>query len=157
MGTHEPRAAALALAAHAAAGAGFLLVAAALPGCESDEPWERAAVSGLVTVDGDPLPLGTVTFAPAAGTAGPKVSAAVADGFYSLPRDAGPAVGTARVSVVRRDPAMPGMQDERIIDDPGLIPANPLPPLPARYHDETELTAEIAPGANGVNFDLTTD
>ena len=47
-------------------------VLAALPlllaGCGGEGPFERAAVEGIVTLDGQPLEAGTIVFEPAPGT-----------------------------------------------------------------------------------------
>ena len=134
---------------------GCVLIGCGLAGCGGGEPWERASVSGAVTVDGRPLEAGTITFVPADGVAGPKATAAVADGFYSLPIGHGPAAGPHRVEIRRRDPGL-SRYDERA---PATFAANPpaaSPALPANYNTATTLSAEVLPPACSFNFYLQT-
>lgn len=140
-------------------------VLAALPlllaGCGGEGPFERAAVEGIVTLDGQPLEAGTIVFEPAPGTPGPKAAAQITGGRYALPAAAGPAVGSHKVRITAKDPGMPGPQDDRLAFDPSLaaelIPADPAPPLPARYNTATTLAAEVAGVFNTLDFDLTAD
>ena len=145
------------LAAALAAGA---LIAAGLSGCglvggPADGP-PRAAVRGTVTVDGAPLPAGTVTFTPADGAAGPKASARVAGGEYVIPAAVGPSPGPHRVAIAAANPHAPAPDDEgaaaRLLK---TRPAPPPPPLPAAYGPGGTLRGVIAPGENEFDFALT--
>jgi hypothetical protein len=65
---------------------GWLVVCVILAGCGGGTklpPLQR--VTGKVTLDGNPLPRGTVQFQPAAGTVGPPATGTIgADGSYEL-------------------------------------------------------------------------
>jgi hypothetical protein len=104
-----------------------------------DRP-DLAPVSGVVTLDGQPLANAIVTFQPDFGgmESGTKIGNSVgrtdATGRYTLEysRDArGAALGKHKVE---------------IIDSEGL--------LPAEYHRLTTLQTEVTAGSNKINFDL---
>ena len=58
-----------------------LFAALVLAGCGPGGP-ARYDVSGQVTFDGQPVPVGTITFVPAPGNTGPGGSAAIENGRY---------------------------------------------------------------------------
>ena len=133
------------------------LFAAVLAGCDDGSP-ARSAVWGEVTVDGDPLPAGTITFTPTAG--GPRVSGAIAGGQYDLAAAAGPPAGPCRVSIVAADPDGPAPGEELSPAGLAALAENPPPPadpLPAVYNTASTLTRVVAPGPNHFDFDLTRD
>src|SRR5262249_26074939 len=112
--------------------------------------FERAAqltdVSGRVTIDGQPMPNGSITFIPADGKGKPSAGE-VKDGLYSVKVPP----GTAKVAISR--PVVVGKKQE--YDKPDS-PEQPLVKegLPARYNVTTELTAEVKPGKNAIDFAL---
>jgi hypothetical protein len=116
-----------------------------LPGCGSG--LKTARVSGVITLDGEPLQNASVTFTPpAAGGEAPISNGRTdAQGRYSLTvtatNDVGAVVGTHRVNV-----ALIGDSSEE--DDSGLIAEEAS--LPA--HD---FTFEVTPGGSeAASFDL---
>jgi hypothetical protein len=108
-------------------------------GCGPEFP--LAEVSGKVTVNGKPLPEGTVLFVPQAGPAG--VSDLGEDGSYKMqsrkPGD-GALIGIHKVAI------MPPFR-------PKLANA---PKVPSKYRDPSTsgLTAEVKKGENHLDFDL---
>ena len=79
---------------------GFVLLAASVAGCGGGgDQLERVAVSGSVTINGEPVPNGVVRFKPAAGTEGPMASTMITDGQYDIPGDQGPIAGNYEVQV----------------------------------------------------------
>jgi len=77
----------------------------------------RAAVAGTVTVDGQPLRWGTITFTPLGNARAPVASAMISNGSFSLPAHRGAVVGTNDV-VVRTLGAVeqrPTIDDARVI------------------------------------------
>lgn len=81
----------------------------------------RAAVKGKVTVDGQPLRWGTITFAPQGDAHAPVASAMVSNGNFSLPAARGVVVGRNAV-VIRSLGAVdqrPTIDDVRVISAPG--------------------------------------
>ena len=63
------------------------------------DPFERVAVEGTVTVDGEPLGRGMIRLTPIAPTAGPKVALPVVDGRFAGDATVGPVAGRHRVVV----------------------------------------------------------
>jgi len=94
-----------------------------LLGCQSGEP-PRYELSGQVTFNGQPVPLGTIEFIPdeSRGNRGPGTSAGIANGQYKTPRGQGTIGGPHKVRITGYDgqvkpvPGAPGEQ---------TMPANP--------------------------------
>lgn len=107
-------------------------------------------VSGLVTLDGKPLPRAMITFVPL--QAG-RPSTAVSDdnGHYVLTYDsshAGAAVGKHRVSV---STAVAAEYDE----NQKLVPGTGIKEsVPGRYHSPSTLELEVSAGENTLDLDL---
>jgi len=119
-----------------------------LVGCRSapsDLP-EIAPVSGTVLLNGQPLPNAAIRFQPESGRV--SIGETDASGHYSLQYNdttPGAKIGSHKVSITTyRDNSIPG--------DINSPPAPEL--LPPRYHEQTELTAEVQPGKNTINFNL---
>lgn len=114
-------------------------------GCSSaDDP--GVPVSGQVTLDGQPLPGGTIDFLPTDGQ-GASAGAQIVDGAY----EAHVPPGAKQVTIVaqRED------TDGKASADPHAGPRMEQY-LPARYNSRTELKAEIPEGgADGISFELT--
>lgn len=120
----------------------LLIGALMLPGCgggSGDTP-ELGQVTGVVTLDGQPLPKANVEFAPASGR--PSFGETDEDGRYSLEYLAGHAGAVVGSNTVK-------------ISTGGYGEAGPIPEkVPARYHAKSELKADVKPGSNDLNFDL---
>ncbi len=111
---------------------------------------QRYPVSGNVTVDGQPLDWGSISFIPA-GADGQRVSGGpIADGAYAVPEEMGANAGQYRVEIrwakktgrKLRDPDSGELRDER------------KEGLPARYHQQSELTAEVSATKTTFDFDV---
>src|SRR5689334_12932781 len=94
----------------------------------------RVAVSGSVTLDGKPLPAGSVQFLPEAAEAGKGVTAVgdIKDGTFTIDKDQGPVPGKYRVNIS----SLHGVEikpDEQ----PGPPPKQEPEKVPARYNTET--------------------
>ena len=98
----------------------------------------RAAVSGSVSMGGQPLRWGMVTFAPREG-AGPIASAMISRGKFSIPASTGPQVGQHSVVIRSLGDVLP----QPTIDDAVLVTPDPSP-----------LTIQVAPQGNEFNFEL---
>jgi hypothetical protein len=130
----------------------WVSLAAAVAGC-GDRGYEgerRYPLGGKVTVDGQPMGLGVISFVPE--EKGGRVSGGpIRDGAYSVPEARGAYAGKYRVVIhwnkltgrKVKNPMFP----EDLIDEM-------KEGLPARYHDESVLTAEVAPGKTTFDFDL---
>lgn len=114
--------------------ASLLLVAAC--GCGP----ATGTVSGNVTIDGQPLDKGIISFAAAEGTAQPA-NADITNGRYSATMQAGKKFVqiSATISVGKR----------KISPDPN-VPLDDIweERLPAKFNSESKLEFEVKPGAN---------
>lgn len=114
----------------------------------------REAVYGTVTLDGQPLANGTITFMPAGG-GGTGGGSEIKDGSFSISRDAGLVPGNYNVAInasaKREERAKPeqvgGTRKESQL-------AKEL--IPAKFNSKTVLKAEIKKGGGNDNlkFDL---
>jgi hypothetical protein len=106
-------------------------------GCGGDR-LQRVPVSGTVTLDGQSLAKGSITFLPVG--AGVAAGGMIEGGTYAIVRDDGPAPGSYKVEINATEPT-----GETIIDPVGNIEVPQVRnPVPARYNRNTELTAEIS-------------
>jgi hypothetical protein len=98
---------------------GFLLLTVSW-GCGSENPLGRKALSGKVTLDGAPLPMGQIEFHPLEG--GVQSGGPINAGSYSIPAHAGATPGKYRVLIydTYESPPLP----------PGHMPGDDLPPPP---------------------------
>src|SRR4051794_20308380 len=78
-----------------------------LAGCSSGDGLDRQPVAGSVTLDGAPLPKGTIRFTPTSNEAGTDTSAEISGGKYAFTKQTGPVAGNYSVSISS-------------IDDPGI-------------------------------------
>ena len=139
-----------------------VLVASALlvTGCE-----QAGMVKGLVTLDGEPLTTGVITFNPKAG--GPSAYGAIGtDGRYELHvgSEAGLAAGEYVVTVAANAPAPAAPQEPAspLAEGQEAIPSGPpvLPLLtPEKYADldRTPLRATIKGGEQTLEFHLASE
>jgi hypothetical protein len=131
-----------------------IAVALAAPGCSgSEDDLPREAVWGSVTLDGEPLAIGTIQFSPpatGAGSGGPTAGASkIEDGQFSIPRQKGLVPGNYNVSINsagKRDQTKPEIVGKRAAFAKELIPA--------KYNAATTLTAEVKKGGSSLKFDL---
>jgi hypothetical protein len=139
---------------------------ALLGGCGGDRPPDRPApsgttVSGTVTWQGKPLALGTIGFVPAAAGEGEDASGekfVITNGRYEVPDPPGLAPGSYKVRIhARGNLTKQGPAGELPKGIPDFNPVDPRAreQIPEKYNDETTLTAEIVPGSNTKNFELT--
>ena len=124
------------------------LLAAPL-GCGTSADPGREPVAGTVTLDGRPLPDGSLTLVPLG--AGPAVGATILDGNFAIPRPDGPIPGAYRVEILSIRPT------GRTIPDPegpkGTTVAERKNVVPDRYGSRSELRADVAQaGTNSFRF-----
>ena len=118
-----------------------LLAVALATGCTKSERPPLGRVSGTVTRDGLPLAAALVAFTPE-GPGRTSLGTTSADGHYSLAylRDIdGANVGRHVVRITTATEENGGREG-----------------LPTRYHRRSELTADVQPGDNVIDFPLTT-
>lgn len=126
-----------------------VLLAGLASGCGPDPGYGE--VSGAVTIDGRPAPLGaSVTFVPADGQAA-TAGAVIENGRYATRVP----VGVVKVQI--RAPR-PGGRAKSVARTGSYQPAGEWVEelLPARYHDRTELTLDVRPGRQQWDWHLRT-
>jgi hypothetical protein len=114
---------------HRLAGVGLLM--ALLSGCSQTS--ERFALEGTVTMDGLPLPEGSITFIPQGNTKSPTCGGKISEGRFSIASEGGAASGTFRVEITAlrntgrkvRNPRDGAMIDEIV----QYIPRNEVHPV----------------------------
>lgn len=110
----------------------------------------RAAVKGQITVDGAPLPDGSIDFIPvekgAAATAGAKIT----QGAYAIPAERGLLPGEYQVQIralrSTGKKVWDGMGEDRAPASQKNMVEQLESYLPARYNDQTELRVRIESG-----------
>lgn len=141
----------------------IVALAFASSGCGSGDGLPRRAVSGTVTLDGQPLEKGLITFMPA-GQGGDSTSAAaeVSAGSFSVARDVGLVPGKYRVAVsVMKEVRAKGARKKQVDNATGEIVDDfdttaTKESLPGRYNAQSELTADVTDGGpNEFSFPLT--
>ncbi len=117
----------------------ILAISLMVTGCsDSGDRPDIGEVTGVVTLDGQPLPNASIAFVQTGFR--PSVGETDSEGRYELLyiRDIkGAAVGTHLVKI-------------KLFGRRGK-------PLPRRYNVKSELTRDVAPGQNEINFDLTSN
>jgi hypothetical protein len=114
-----------------------------LVGCNTPEHPDVGRVSGVITLNGQPLAEATVMFQPTQGRA--SIATTDSAGKYSLTYldgVPGALLGTHKV-IIRTE--IPGEDGQ---------PPIAKEKLPKKYHELTELTAEVKKGSNTFNFEL---
>lgn len=138
-----------------------VLVVGSFLGCGGDDGPELGQVTGTVTLDGQPLPGGTISFIPdnSAGTTGPLSDSEIGpDGTYVLNGAGGrqgavigkhvvTVIGPPDLSNTSRDP-----------NDPEPAPGPPVK-VSGKYADSTTsgLTAEVKAGENTIPIALVSE
>ena len=120
-----------------------------LSGCGESGP-QLVQVSGVITLDGTPVPQLGVQFSPAFEKASPAYGVTDADGRYQLLYSAdrkGAMPGTYIVELQALEPQF---------DEAGNRVGPPPVKLPKKYDSSGSLSAEVNSGeSNTVNFELT--
>jgi hypothetical protein len=131
--------------------AGMILFLAATVGCDSGDGLNRQAISGTVTLDGQPLSSGNILFEPRTNESGTAVGARIQQGAFAISRQQGPVPGPYRVRIYSSSATQAPPAD-------GQTERTPRPMverLPRRYNTRSELNAVIVAGrANHHRFDL---
>ena len=129
----------------------MVLVLAVSFGCGSSDGLNRQAISGKVTLDGDPLTSGAILFEPTSKDSGTAVGATIRQGSFAVSRAEGPVPGSYRVRVYastrKQAPPAKGQTDR--------TPRPMVERLPPHYNTRSELRAEVvADRVNRYRFDL---
>lgn len=141
------------------AGVWVLLI---LCGCggSTEKEFSRAAVTGEVTLDGQPLVEGIIRFVPIDGTPGPKTSVPIADGKFNADEEFGPVVGTHRIEIESTDDGGYAMDDEQALEELQKSKSRPqihVVIVPAVYNTRSTLKETVrAESTNSYTFSLKT-
>lgn len=112
----------------------------------------RYPLSGKVTVDGQPLQMGVLSFLPE-GKSGRVSGGPIKDGAYSVPEPQGATAGKYRVEIYWNKPT--GRKIRNPMDKDEMIDEM-TQGLPAKYNTNTELSAEVSAKQTKFDFPLTT-
>ena len=130
----------------------FLTTLPALCGCGDGSNFKVAPVTGLVMLDGEPLPNAIVAFRPESGRSSSGVTNDL--GEFELTYSAektGAIVGSHTVCISRGTSG----QVQGMMSNPDTEPkAEAAPTLPTVYNTQTNLTAEVVDEENFVIFRL---
>lgn len=117
-------------------------------GC-GGEGIERRAVTGIVRLDGKPLPQGTIAFTPV--DKGPSAGGPIKDGAFTLAKDGGPSPGKYRVEVYASRPSGKTERDAATGETVALTESI----IPPKYNRDSTLQVEVTTsGENRFDFDL---
>jgi hypothetical protein len=132
-------------------GSGMILFVSIAGGCGSADGWNRQAVSGVVTVDGQPLGDGAILLEPPTGESGIAVGATIRRGTFDIRRDQGAVPGSYLVRIYSSSgmQAPPGKGQTESTRRPMVER------LPDIYNARSELRADVtASGPNRLRFEL---
>ena len=130
-----------------------LLILAHTAGCGSSDGLDRQAVSGTITLDGSPLPTGTIRLDPTSQNAGTQLSAMISNGKYSLSKAEGPVPGTYKVQIS-------STEDPKFALPAGKTPGEaPVPvakeKVPDKFNVNSSLTMTVKAGqTEPIDFSL---
>ncbi len=136
-------------------------IAVAVAGCGSapESTFDRVAVSGTVTLDGQPLENAVIRFVPFPEVSGPKASVAVTSGRFEIPAAAGPVAGRHRVEIESTDHGGIEPDDEAALAELAAGKRKLAKPvkIPAIYNTRSTLERTLAAdSANQFEFQLVT-
>lgn len=141
----------------------FVVLLSCFVGCSSEpDPWNRAAVEGEVSLDGEALSTGVITFFPIDGTKGPAAGGDIVDGRYSIKAANGPAAGTNRIEIrsVQSTGRMVPTPEAPLADvatKEGMLVEEFVDVIPQRYNSQSSLKHQIEPQTvNRIVFTLLT-
>jgi len=122
-------------------------------GCGKKGP-RRAAASGHVTLDGQPIEEGVIQFLPIEGTVGPETGGVITKGQYDIPQQRGPVVGKSRIEL------RASKKTGRKIQDPtgrtGTLTDEYKEMFPPDSNTNSSLVREIKDDPNTLDFDIRT-
>jgi hypothetical protein len=134
-------------------GAGFMSIGCA--GATDDLP--RLAVSGTVTLGGEPLTQGRIQFEPASAEAKIPAGGEITDGRFAIPRDQGPTPGDYRIMITSS--VAKKLEGD---NSPGAEPAKgavkkkapAIELIPKEYNSQTTLKEKVEAGKTTFEFTL---
>ena len=129
----------------------FVILLSALPlaGCQSGDSDLKRGVQGVVTLDGNPLPSGAITFIPVSH--GNSAGTTVTDGQYALDPQNGVLPGEYKVEIDSSQPSGKKIRSsvgETMVEEMINI-------IPEKFNRKSKLTVVVkATGENQHDFEL---
>jgi hypothetical protein len=129
------------------------VLALGLSGCGgSSDNLPREAVSGSVSLGGQPLAKGTIQFGPTSDKLATTATAGINDGKYSIPRAEGLVPGTYKVAISSFNEVA---ETKSVRGLPGKVAPPAKNVIPGEYNTGTTLTKEVKAGeTNTFDFEL---
>jgi len=126
----------------------FVLVLSS--GCWNSNP-DRVVVTGSVTYNAEPIPVGLIRFAPQPGTEGPVSAGQIKKGKYRIDMRGGVPVGRHLVEITSYRSA-----DGKVYENPLATTVQQIQLLPEKFNSKSDMIREI-PAQNSftLDFDLT--
>jgi len=128
-----------------------LLVITLSAGCGSSGGGGRIGIAGTVSVDGEPLDTGVITFIPV--SQGVAAGGGIVEGLYQIESSEGLSPGEYKVEIDSKKPTgkkVPETIGTGMVDEYASV-------IPENYNRKTELKVHIQPGEdNKHDFTLTT-
>jgi hypothetical protein len=121
-------------------------------GCGSPgEEVQRAAVTGTVTFDGEPVATGMILFVPEPGVKGPPVPVTIIAGEFQTDAAKGPTVGSNGIQITAT------RKTGKVITFQGEQSDEIVQYIPARYNERSELRQVVSAteSENRFSFQLT--
>lgn len=121
-------------------------------GCSRNAP-DRASIHGFITVNGQPLELGSIMFVPSGTTRGPTSGGSIRNGMYSISQVHGPVVGdmNVRFSAPKLNPGVPAPTGNNEIF---RLMTQSEEMLPSHYNSKSTIHYTTKPGDNEFNYDI---
>lgn len=134
----------------------LLITAIGLAGCFGAREPERASVSGMILLDGQPLENASLVLVPAEGVNGPASGAAIVQGKFSIPRAQGPFLGLYRVEVtaMKEDKSKSPQASSSETTELMASGAPLIQFIPPQYNQKSTLTLDVHAGENRYEVDL---
>lgn len=135
----------------------WMFAALVAAGCGGSSGPARFPLSGVVNLDGQPMPRGTIQFVSTGSEQGAMAVGKIENGKYSIASDAGAAVGKHIVRVYADDPMAFALDDPRAEQKATAAQkaATTVNSVAAKYNEATILKAEVtAAGPNEFSFNV---
>src|SRR5262249_47401336 len=125
----------------------------ALAACGGGDGLPREPVSGSITVDDEPLPLGSITFNPLSDQ-GVQSGGVISAGKYAIPREQGPTPGKYRVQISSASTGAFSADQEARWGLPAQV-SSPPPKrrdrIPPEYNAASPVEVEVKAGAENAS------
>jgi len=130
----------------------FLFAGFLTGGCSKNTDG-RQAISGTVTVDGTPVPAGSISFQPTEGQA-TSSGAMISNGKFNIPADDGLLAGKYRIAI---SAPMPGSEPANAQALPGDAPPLAKDMIPPDWNTSSKQFVEVKKtGSNTFPFEIST-